>query len=88
MKNQLIAGMLIASLVLPASAFAEVRHDRKLEQAAIAIAVSKLGDLRGGLSYDAEPVTALPLDLNKTASVATTGGLAVAVERKAARLPL
>jgi hypothetical protein len=40
----------IALAVATAPAFAGVRYDRKLEQAALEIVASKIGDIRGGFS--------------------------------------
>ena len=44
-----------ASAVLAAPAGAEPRYDRKLEQAVLTIVARKMGEIRGGFSYDAKP---------------------------------
>ena len=36
---------------------AETQYDRKLEQAAIDIVAGKIGDIRGGFSFDVQPVS-------------------------------
>ena len=41
--------------MLAAPAAAETRYDRKLEQAVHDIVARKMGDIRGGFSYDAKP---------------------------------
>ena len=38
------------------------RYDRKLEQAVIDIVANKIGDIRGGFSYDAKPVFVIVQD--------------------------
>ena len=45
----------IAVVVATAPAFAGERYDRKLEQAALEIVASKMGDIRGGFSYKQKP---------------------------------
>lgn len=94
MKIMLAAALGLAVLAVPAAA--EKRYDRKIEQAAIQIVVKKLGDLRGGFSFDADLVRIMLPDLGSTASlpvksrlegvsrtdsVERTDGLALAVER-------
>jgi hypothetical protein len=49
MKTILPTSIAIAVATTPA--FAGVRYDRKLEQAALEIVASKIGDIRGGFSY-------------------------------------
>ncbi|MFC3208627.1 hypothetical protein [Aquamicrobium soli] len=48
--NTIVIGM-AALAILTAPAFAEMRYDRKLEQAAMEIVAGKIGDLRGGFIY-------------------------------------
>ncbi len=52
------ASIIAAILFLPAAANANytVRHDQQLEQAVAEIVASKIGEIRGGFSYDEEPV--------------------------------
>ena len=53
MKTILLTSIAVA--VATAPAFAGVRYDRKLEQAALEIVASKIGDIRGGFSYKQKP---------------------------------
>jgi hypothetical protein len=94
MKMLITGAALLAVLAIPATA--ENRHDRKLEQAAIDIAVAKIGELRGGFSYDAEPVRIMLPDFGSTGTITrklsyaapakAVAGLLPAVERKIARI--
>jgi len=83
--------------VLASSAAAETQYDRKLEQAAMNIVAGKIGDIRGGFSFDVPPVSVIAQDAISTGSVAIRDtrlsqsdvwqdGLAPAVERKGTRL--
>jgi hypothetical protein len=85
------AGVAVVGLLM-APAFAETRYDRKLEQAAIDIVVGKIGDIRGGFTFDARPVFVIKQDAMPTGSIAARNvavhvdpwrnGLAPAVERR------
>ena len=75
------------------SAVAETRYDHRIEQAAIEIVAGKIGDIRGGLAFNAKLVFVTGQDVLTTGSVSkpTVGdgawgdGLAPAVEGKASR---
>lgn len=96
MKRLISAAAVVA--LLATSAAAEKRYDRKLEQAARDVAASKMGELRGGFSYDEKPQFVVVHDKMATGSVSldrTVGveasatlpeGLSRAVERKASRI--
>lgn len=84
----------ICAVFVPAFATiatADSRYDQKLEQAAMAIVAAKIGDIRGGFSYDSHPVfVTVPVPIaagggTEDMSRPDNGwsdGLAVAVERK------
>lgn len=55
MKTLLAVALLLATPMAPAAA--ETRHDAKLEQAVMNIVASKMGDIRGGISYRRKPET-------------------------------
>ncbi len=92
MKTFVVCAALLGIAVAPVSA--ENRYDRKLEQAAIDIAVAKLGNLRGGLAFDAKGIFITVQDLAYTGPAGSRSvtvlvdpwkeGLAPAVEGKAA----
>ena len=99
MHKVLICAALSAAFAMPA--FAGTQYDRKLERAAIEIVAAKMGELRGGFSFDAKPafVTVEPAeqrDDTVTGSIVPTtfaGGekdwgrdLAPAVERRISRV--
>lgn len=101
MHKVLISAALSAAFAMPA--FAGTQYDKKLERAAIEIVAAKMGELRGGFSFDAKPVfvivePAQQRDDTVTGSIAPTalaGGerdrgrdLAPAVERRIARVIL
>ena len=77
-------------------ACADTQYDRKLEQAAIDIVAGKIGDIRGGFSFDVQPVSMISgsdvdrLDPERNASLlpsdAWRDGLAPAIERKVSRI--
>lgn len=48
---------------------ARPQYDRNLEKAVMRIVAAKMGDIRGGLDYDAAPKLTLPRDIRATASV-------------------
>jgi hypothetical protein len=85
-----------AAAILTGGASAETRYDRSIEHAAKTIVAQKIGDIRGGFSFDAKPMfVAERLDMIKTGSIAapspTTSsgpwrdGLAPAIDRKLSR---
>ncbi len=49
MRTTLSAVAVLAMFAAPA--FAEMRYDHKIEQAAMEIVAGKIGDIRGGFSY-------------------------------------
>ena len=53
MKTLLMGAAFLGLLAVPARA--DMRYDRKLEQAAIDIVAGKIGDIRGGFSFDVKP---------------------------------
>lgn len=82
----------ICAVFVPAFATiatADSRYDQKLEQAVMAIVAAKIGDIRGGFSYDSHPVfVTVPVpagggteDMSRPDN-GWSDGLAVAVERK------
>jgi hypothetical protein len=87
----LLAGAALMGFLATAAA-AENRHDENIDRAAANIVAGKMGDIRGGFSYDSRLVLVVPPDEASTASapapsVTTAGdpwkdGLAPAVERK------
>jgi hypothetical protein len=83
--------------LLASSAAAETQYDRKLEQAAMNIVAGKMGDIRGGFSFDVKPLSVIIQDAMATGSVgirkanlsagdAWQDGLAPAIERKASHI--
>ena len=83
--------------LLASSAAAETQYDRKLEQAAMNIIAGKIGDIRGGFSFDIQPHAMIVPDAMATGSVETRkanlsagdawqDGLAPAIERKASHI--
>lgn len=60
--NKILIGAILA-MAFAAPAAAEVKYDRKLEQAVLRIVAEKIGrtsELRGSLSHDSVPVIAAP----------------------------
>ena len=53
MKMLLGSAACLAVLIAPANA--QMRYDVKLEQAVMEIVASKIGDIRGGFSYERKP---------------------------------
>ena len=77
---KLLAGLAVFGLAANAAA-AETRYDRKIEQAALAIVASRMGELRGGFSFNARPVFVMgSSDAINTGSVAAPGGAASAAQ--------
>jgi hypothetical protein len=80
---------------LTGSAVAETRYDRNIDKAAAEIVAGKIGDIRGGFSFDAKPAFVVRADVVKTGSITAPDvtvsadpwhdGLAPAVEDKAFR---
>lgn len=94
MKKLLLGGALA---LLATAASAESRYDRKLEQAVMNIVAGKIGDIRGGLAFDAgavwgsDPVTTASIGLrfgDVTLSSPWKNGLAPALERRVSTLVL
>ena len=80
----LCATILAACFAAPASA--EIRYDRKLEQAVMAIVAKKMGDLRGAFSHDIEPAIVTAMDRMTTGSTGIeTARFAVQASRPDAR---
>ena len=75
MKALMICAAAFAALAAPAAA--EMRYDRKLEQAVLTIVASKMGDIRGGFSHDAKPAFVVVQDR------IVTGSTGIEVERLA-----
>ncbi|MBZ9797538.1 hypothetical protein [Mesorhizobium sp. ES1-4] len=82
--------------VIAAPAAAETRYDRNLENAALGIVASKMGDIRGGFSYKQVPQLVVLPDPSPVPAVATEhpreqvsgnrdDGLSPAVERQVSR---
>ena len=86
------AGVAVFGLVA-GSAVAGARYDHRIEQAATQIVAGKIGEIRGGLAFDARPVFVAGRDALPTGSVPSPtasadtlpDGLAPAVEGKASR---
>ena len=83
--------------VLAAPAAAETPYDRKLEQAVLTIVAKKMGEIRGGFSYDARPQFVIVQDSIVTGATgieterlatldAAPEGLAPAGERRISRI--
>jgi hypothetical protein len=70
MKTPIVAAVVIAAL--GGSALAETRYDRNLEEAARAMAVSRMGALRGSLPHDAVIIQPEGVDTITTSSVVHT----------------
>ncbi len=52
---KMLLGSAACLAVLSAPATAQMRYDMKLEQAVMEIVASKMGDIRGGFSYERKP---------------------------------
>ena len=94
MKTLVTGAGLLGLLTAPVGA--DTTYDRELEQAAIAIVASRMGDIRGGFSFDVQPLRVIIQDQMSTGSApqrnagtpqsdAWRDGLAPAIERKAGR---
>ena len=71
--KKLLAGLALFGLAANAAA-AETRYDRKIEQAAAAIVAGKMGELRGGFSFNARLVFVARSDAMNTGSVPAADG--------------
>ena len=91
----LCAGAVLAA-ILTGSASAEMRYDRNIEDAAKTIVAQKIGDIRGGFSFDARPMFVVerkdPIETGSIAAPSPTAssdpwrdGLAPAIDRKLSR---
>ncbi|MER9235221.1 hypothetical protein NKI56_24560 [Mesorhizobium sp. M0622] len=91
-----LLGGIALTAIFAASATAETRYDRKLEQAVMGIVAGKIGEIRGGFSYKQAPQFVVVPDIVPTASVSAeqpgtqassdgNDGLAPAVERRVSR---
>ena len=56
----LVCAVSVFALAGPSAA--QSRHDRKLEEAVMAIVAAKIGDIRGGFAFDAKPVMVVVQD--------------------------
>ena len=94
MKTLVTGAALLGLLTAPVGA--DTTYDRELEQAAIAIVASRMGDIRGGFAFDVPPLSVIIRDQRPTGSApqrnagmpqsgAWRDGLAPAIERKAGR---
>lgn len=68
MKALMLCAAVSAGLAAPAAA--EIRYDRKLEEAVKEIVARKIGDIRGGFAYNAKPAFVIAQDPLMTGSVA------------------
>ncbi|MER8974344.1 MULTISPECIES: hypothetical protein [unclassified Mesorhizobium] len=93
--RSLLGGIALAA-IFAASAGAETRYDRKLEEAVMGIVAGKIGEIRGGFSYKQAPqFVVMPDTLPKASSSAdrprpqvsgdSSDGLTPAVERRVSR---
>ncbi len=67
MKGLMICAAALAVLAAPAAAGS--RYDRKLEQAVLDIVAAKMGDIRGGFSYDDKPQIVVSQDAMFTGAI-------------------
>ena len=94
MKTLVMGAAFLGLLIAPAGA--DMQYDRKLEQAAIDIVAGKIGGIRGGFSFDVQPVSMLSPDQMSTGSIPQRNarlesdvwrdGLAPATERRVSRI--
>ena len=91
MKTLVMGAALLG--LLTGSADADMRYDRKLEQATIDIVAGKIGGIRGGFSFDVQLLSKVSRDQMSTGAIpqrnanplpsdAWRDGLAPAIERK------
>lgn len=81
MKTVWAGALLCAIAATPG--LAESRYDRKLEQAAIDIVAGKIGDIRGGLTFNAKGIFITVQDLVSTGPVASRSVTVLAEPAKA-----
>jgi hypothetical protein len=74
--KKLLAGCALAMLATTASA--ESRYDRKLEQAVMDIVAGKMGEIRGGLAFNAEKIWIHDKVATASTSLSIFGGVTVA----------
>jgi orotate phosphoribosyltransferase len=67
---KMLIGVAAAVAVLATPVAAETRYDRKLEQAVMDIVAKKMGEIRGGFSYDEKPIFVVVQDKMTTGSIA------------------
>lgn len=80
MKTLMTCAAVLVAFAAPAGA--ETRYDRKIEQAVMDIVARKMGELRGGLSYDEKPRLVVVQDTMTTGSIGIeTGRLAAGADR-------
>ena len=94
MKALMICAAASAALGVPAAA--ETPYDRKLEQAVLTIVAKRMGEIRGGFSYDAKPAVvvvqdqiitdATGIETGRLVTLAPPEGLASAIERRISRI--
>ncbi|MER8590180.1 MULTISPECIES: hypothetical protein [unclassified Mesorhizobium] len=93
--RSLLGGIALAA-IFAASAGAETRYDRKLEEAVMGIVAGKIGEIRGGFSYKQAPQFVVMPDTSPKASISvdrprpqvfgdSSDGLTPAVERRVSR---
>ncbi|MER8865518.1 hypothetical protein NKI19_17635 [Mesorhizobium sp. M0751] len=91
-----LLGGIALTATFAASAAAETRYDRKLEEAVMGIVAGKIGEIRGGFSYkqapqlvvvpDTLPKASSSIDRPRTQVSGDSGdGLTPAVERRVSR---
>jgi hypothetical protein len=76
-------------VALAGQAISEPRYDRRIEEAAMAIVATKMGDIRGGFDFDARPMMVVvrdevvmgTIDIDAARPPAPPEGMARAVER-------
>ncbi len=95
MKALMTCGAVLAVLAAPAAAGS--RYDRKLEQAILNIVAGKMGDIRGGFTFDARPQLVVSRDTMFTVSIgietarlakplSIPSGITLADQRKVSRI--
>jgi hypothetical protein len=75
MKMKMLCAMIGAAIAMPAHA--DIRYDRRLEQAVKAIVAAKIGDIRGGFAFDIDPLHIL-IRAEPSRDAATTGSVGTA----------
>ncbi|MES0209618.1 hypothetical protein NKJ93_11045 [Mesorhizobium sp. M0028] len=91
-----LLGGIALTAIFAASAVAETRYDRKLEEAVMGVVAGKIGQIRGGFSYKEAPQFVVVPDTLPKASISvdrprpqvsgdSSDGLTPAVERRVSR---